>query len=86
MPDGAEVPQVRVSHVRGVGAEVRPAPLEGRQVVVGGAADGHELLQVVAQPILVSLGAGTHSLSVATLVRTVSDGADIWVALRFSYH
>ncbi len=38
---------------------------------------------VTAQPILVSLG--PRSLSVATLV-VVSDGVDIWVALRFSYH
>ena len=37
----------------------------------------------LSQPILVSLGA--HTLSVAALV-VVSDGVDIWVALRFSYH
>ena len=33
------------------------------------------------RPILVSLWA--HSLSVATLVVLVSDGVDVWVALRF---
>ncbi len=38
---------------------------------------------VVTQPIWVSLWA--HSLSVATLV-VVSDGIDVWVALRFLYH
>ncbi len=37
----------------------------------------------ITQPILVSPGA--QSLSVATLA-VVSDGVDIWVALRCSYH
>ncbi len=42
-----------------------------------------EVKKKCSQPILVSLVA--HSLSVATLV-AVSDGVDIWVTLRFSYH
>ncbi len=44
MLDGPKLPEVRMSEVRRVRAEVHLAPLERGEVVIGGAADRHELL------------------------------------------